>query len=171
MINKYYMYGNSIGCCSPKQPAAFRACVISVIGLLACGVLIGFDAYFIAKPTTCILTSSCVANSVSTTIFSYSFRSNFFSVWNSLSPFKSYTESQTKFLFQTVQLSVGCLCFVLCLIFIIIYYVTRSKASEKVSPSGYAPPPHAPQPAYRPQQQYQGGQSQYQSQSTYNRKY
>ncbi|CAF2676214.1 unnamed protein product [Rotaria sp. Silwood2] len=134
------------GCCAPGPPAALRAAVITVIAILACGTLIGFDAYFIAQPTTCILTSSCTSNAASTTVFSYSFRSSFFTAFNSLSAFKSYSESQTKFLFQTIQLSVGCLCLVLCIVYMIIYYVTRSKASGNVTPIGNQLSPRTSQP-------------------------
>jgi len=147
-------------CCAPGPPAAFRAVVITIIALIACAALISFDAYFIAQPSTCILTSSCTTNAVSTTIFSYNFQTSFSTVWNSLGPFKSYTTSQSKFLFQTIQLGVGCLCFVLCIIFLIIYYVTKSKAS-KVSP-GYPQQQQQQQGYYAPQsaQQYpQQGQS------------
>jgi hypothetical protein len=124
--------------------------------------LIGFDAYFIAQPTTCILTPSCSSNVNSTTIFSYSFQQGFFTIFNTLGPFKTYTQAQSKFLFQTVQLGVGCLCFVLCIIYLIIYYVSKSKAATKqVAPSGQGRHPdyQAPQPSYpqsespyRPQQ-------------------
>jgi len=140
------------GCCAPGPPAALRAVVITFIALVACAALIGFDSYFIAQPSTCILTSSCASNANSTTIFSYSFQTNFFSVFNALSPFKTYTQTQAKFLFQTIQLGVGCLCFVLCIIYIIIYYVTKSKASKQVSPSDQEPGYRAPQPDYRSQQ-------------------
>jgi hypothetical protein len=146
LFNEFY-----IGCCSPGPSAAFRAVVITIIALLACGTLIGFDSYFIAQPSTCILTSSCAANSVSTTIFSYSFQQNFFTAFNNLSAFKSYTLSQTKYLFQTIQLGVGCLCFVLLIIYLIVYYVTKSKASKRVGPSPQQDYYAAPQPAYQKQ--------------------
>jgi hypothetical protein len=123
--------------------------IITIIALVACAALIGFDSYFIAQPNTCILTPSCASNANSTSIFSYTFQSGFFSTFNTLGPFKTYTQSQAKFLFQTVQLGVGCLCFVLCIIFLIIYYVSKSKASKRqvrpIGQQGY----NAPQPDYR----------------------
>jgi len=122
-------------CCAPGPPAAFRAVVITVIALLACAALISFDALFIAQPSTCILTSSCSSNANSTTVFSYNRQQAFWTQFNKLGPFKSYTQSQAKFLFQTVQLGVGALCFVLCLVYLIIYYVTKSKALKRVGPS------------------------------------
>jgi len=143
------------GCCSPGPSAAFRAVVITIIALLACATLISFDAVFIAQPSTCILTPSCATNAASTTMFSYYFQQSFFTVFNNLGPFKSYTQSQAKFLFQTIQLGVGCLCFVLCLIYLIIYYVTKSKAAKRVTPSYQQPGYNAPQPAYQQQQQQQ----------------
>ncbi|CAF3119835.1 unnamed protein product [Rotaria socialis] len=143
-------------CCSPSPPAAFRAVVITIIALVACGVLIGFDAYFIATPSACLLTSSCSTNAVSTSSFSYYFRQSFFLAFNSLSAFSSYTESQAKFLFRTIQLSVGALCFVLCIVYLVIYYVSRGKASDKVSPSTNQPTPYAPPPGARSQQPQYG---------------
>lgn len=101
---------------------------------MACGALIGFDAYFIAVPSACLLTPSCSSYSNQTTSFNYNFQQSFYSAFNGLSAFKNYTQSQTKFLFQTIQLSVGCLCFILCIVFLIIYYVSRNKASKQVSP-------------------------------------
>jgi len=149
------------GCCSPGPSSAFRAVVITIVALLATAALISFDAVFIARPTTCILTPSCESNAASTSSFSYYLRIGFFAAFNSLGPFKSYSESQAKFLFQTIQLGVGCLCFVLCLIFLIIYYVSKSKAAKRVAPSsggyqqnGYQAPQPAYRPSYQPQQQY-----------------
>jgi len=145
-------------CCSPGPSAAFRAVIITIIALLASAALISFDAVFIAQPSTCILTSSCASNSVSTTIFSYNFQQAFFTLFNNLSPFRTYTQTQAKFLFQTIQLGVGCLCFVLCLIYLIVYYVTKSKASKRVGPGQQQPNNYyAPQPAYQQQQQQQQG--------------
>lgn len=147
------------GCCSPGPSAAFRALIITIVALLATATLISFDAVFIARPTTCILTPSCEANALSTTMFSYYFQQAFFTAFKNLGPFKTYSESQAKFLFQTVQLGVGCLCFVLCIIYIIIYFVTRSKAAKRVAPSGFqqagyqAPQPGGYRPSYQPQQQ------------------
>jgi len=143
------------GCCVPGPSAAFRAVVITVIALLACGTCIGFDAYFIAQPSACLLTSSCSSNAVSTTVFSYNLQQSFFTLFNKLGPFSSYTQTQAKFLFQTIQLGVASLCFVLCLIYFIIYYVTKSKASKRVGPSpnqGYGNQGYGSQP----QSQYQG---------------
>ncbi len=138
------------GCCSPTPSAAFGGVIITVIALIASAALISFNAVFIAQPSTCILTSSCNANSVSTTIFSYSFQQNFYTIFNNLSPFQNYTQSQAKFLFQTIQLGVGCLCFILCLIYLIIYFVTKSKASKRITPTQQQDY-RAPQPAYNQQ--------------------
>ena len=89
-------------------------------------------------------------------MFSYYFQTGFYSIFNTLGPFKSYTQTQAKFLFQTVQLGVGSLCFVLCLIYLIVYYVTKSKASKQVGPAVQQQQDYrAPQPDYR-QQQHQG---------------
>jgi len=143
-------------CCAPGPPSAFRAVIITIIALIACAALISFDAVFIAQPSTCILTPSCSSNANSTTVFSYNFQQAFSTVFNNLGPFKSYSQSQAKFLFQTIQLGVGCLCFILCIIFLIIYYVTKSKANKQVSPGVqdqgyYAPQPvQQPRPGYRP---------------------
>jgi hypothetical protein len=116
--------------------------------------MLSFDAVFIAQPSTCILTPSCSSNAASTTIFSYSFQQSFFLLFNNLGPFKTYTVPQAKFLFQTIQLGVACLCFVLNLIYLVIYYVVRSKASKRIAPSPQQGP-YAPQPAYPNQQQQQ----------------
>jgi hypothetical protein len=151
-LNEFFL-----GCCKPGPPAAFRSLIITIISLLACAVLISFDAVFIAQPTTCVLTPSCSSNAASTTIFSYSFQTGFYSIWNNLGPFTSYTQTQTKFLFQTVQLGVGCLGFVLNIIYLVIYYVTKSKAAKQVSPGGLQqqgyPQQNYPQQNY-PQQNY-----------------
>jgi len=149
------------GCCSPKPSAAFRAVIITIVALLACGCLIGFDATFIAQPTTCILTSSCATNAASTTSVYYYFQQAFFTLFKNLSTFSSYTQTQAKFLFQTIQLGVGCLCFVLCVIYLIIYYVCTSKAKKQV---GLGQQSYQDYPA--PQ-----AQSQSQSQSQYQRQY
>jgi hypothetical protein len=143
-------------CCSPGPASAFRAVIITIIALLACATLISFDAVFIAQPSTCILTSSCSTNAASTTMFSYYFQQAFFTLFNNLAPFKSYTQTQTKFLFQTIQLGVGGLCFVLCIVYLIIYYVSKSKSSKQVSP-GLQSDYRAPQPGYQQQQQQQQG--------------
>jgi len=139
------------GCCSPGPASAFRAVVITIIALVACATMISFDAVFIAQPTTCILTPSCSTNAASTSMFSYYFQTAFFTLFRSLSPFSSYSQTQAKFLFQTIQLGVGSLCFVLCIIYLIIYYVTKSKALKTVGPSPQESGPYAPQPgpAYR----------------------
>ena len=137
---------------------------MTFIALVACATQISFDAVFIAQPSTCILTSSCSSNANATGMFSSYFSSSFFSLFNNLGPFRSYTESQAKFLFQTIQIGVGSLCFVLCLIYLIIFYVTKNKAGKQVGPSqqlrsdypapqpSYQPPP--PQRQYQPQQNY-----------------
>jgi len=143
------------GCCSPGPPSAFRAVIITIIALVACATLISFDAVFIAQPSTCILTSSCSSNAASSTIFSYTFQQSFNTIFTGLTPFKSYTQSQTKFLFQTIQIGVGSLCFVLCIIFLIIYYVTKSKALKQVAPAGQHQDYRAPQPESN-NGQYQG---------------
>lgn len=122
------------GCCSPGTKSAYRAVIVSVIGLVATAALISFDATFVARPSMCILTPSCVENSASNTTFSYSFRESFFTVFNSWGPFKSYKESHVKFLCQTIQLGVGGLAFILCLLYLIIYYVTANKAKPQVAP-------------------------------------
>jgi len=142
-------------CCSPGPSAAFRAVIIAVIGILATGCLIGFDAVFIAQPSTCILTPSCSSNAAQTNTWSYYLSQSFFTIFNGLSTFKTYTQSQTKFLFQAIQLGVGCLCFVLCLVYMIIYYVCSSKAKRgQVSPGPEQQPYPGqyqnPAPAYRP---------------------
>jgi len=117
------------GCGVPKSAASFRAVVITVIALAACGAMIGFDAYFIAQPSACILTPQCSSYTNSTTVFSYVFQSSFWTVFHNVGPFSSYTQSQTKFLFEVIQLGVGGFCFILCIVYMIIYYVCRSKAS------------------------------------------
>lgn len=136
---------------------------MSFIALVACATQISFDAVFIAQSSTCILTPSCTSNADSTTLFSYYFKQSFFLLFNNLGPFRSYNETQAKFLFQTIQLGVGCLCFVLCLIYVIIYYVTKSKAGKRVGPGQPRSDYPAPQPSY----QQPPPQRQYQAQSTY----
>jgi len=138
-----------IAWCSPGYKSASRAVVIACIGLVATAALISFDAVFVAQPTTCILTSSCAANSVSNTTFSYSFQQSFFTAFNGLSAFSTYTQTQAKFLFQTVQLGVGSLCFVICIIYLIVYYICESKSKQQVGPSPRGQ-----------QQDYYGSQSQ-----------
>lgn len=63
--------------------------------------------------------------------------------------FKSYSESQVKFLCQTIQLGVGSFCFMLCIIYLIIYYVCSNKAKQQVAPGSLFPqrqPYYGPQP-------------------------
>ncbi len=128
-----------IGCCSPGPKSAFRAVVIAVIGLIACTTLISFDSTFLARPTTCLLTSSCALAYSSNATFSTSWEQSFFAVFNGLSAFQSYGESSAKFLFQAIQLGIGILCFVICLLYIIIYYTCSSKAQQQVAPTPLSP--------------------------------
>ncbi len=79
----------------------------------------------------CILTSSCSSNAVSTTIFSYTFQQNFYNEFNSLSPFQSYTQNDAKLLCQAIQLGVGVVCLVDCMIYLIIYYKTLKKLKKQ----------------------------------------
>ncbi len=96
--------------------------------------MIAFNAAFLAQPSTCILSTSCSANAVSTTVSTYTFQQNFFAVFNSLGPFKTYTQSQAKYLFQTVQISVGCLSFVCSVAYVVIYVLVVMQASKRVTP-------------------------------------
>lgn len=125
----------SIGCKSPGPESAFRAVVLAVIGLIASAALISFDAAFIARPSTCILTPSCADNSVSNTTFSYNFQQSFFTVFNGWGPFKNYGQSHVKFLCQTIQIGIGALSFILYIIYLIIYYSCSSKAQKQVQPA------------------------------------
>jgi hypothetical protein len=60
---------------------------------------------------------------------------NFFTAFNSLNGFKNYTLSQSKYLFQTVQISFGCLGFVLCLLYLVLYIMANKKnSSDQVIP-------------------------------------
>jgi hypothetical protein len=59
---------------------------------------------------------------------------NFFSTFNNLNGFRNYTLSQSKYLFQTVQISVGCLGFVLCIVYLAIYITQRLDTSNQVIP-------------------------------------
>ena len=108
---------------------------MTIIGLLACTALIIFDAIFIAQPTTCLLTSSCAKNADSNTTFDYNFRRSFYSKFNSWDSFESFTERDTKHFFQTIQVSVGSFCFVLCIIYLIVYYICKSKSKAEIAPS------------------------------------
>ncbi|CAF0762511.1 unnamed protein product [Didymodactylos carnosus] len=126
------------GCCAPKPPAAKRAMIISIIALLATALLIAFDAVFISKPYTCILTSSCTSNAAQTSGVYYTLQQSFLNLFNALPPFKSYSSTQARFLFQSIQLGVGCLCFVLVLIYLIIYFVCKSKVEK---PAVFPQPP------------------------------
>jgi len=82
-------------------------------------------------------------------VFNYNFQRNFYATFLTLTPFTGYSQKQTKFLFQTIQLGVGCLSFVLCIIYLIVYYVTKSKVAQRVRP--IQPNYSAPQPAYQQQ--------------------
>ncbi|CAF3482347.1 unnamed protein product [Rotaria sp. Silwood1] len=156
------------GCGAPKLPPAFRAVIVTVIALVACITLIGFDAYFIAQPTACLLTSSCTTNAASNATFSYGFRQWFFTLMNNWGPFKTYTESQAKLFVQAMQLGIGGLCLILCIIYLVIYYVCTNKSNGQVGPTlqsqqqNYYAPLHPsyyapPKPSYNApplQQQY-----------------
>jgi hypothetical protein len=126
--------------------------------MLACATLIGFDSYFIVQDTTCILTPSCAYNAASNTSFSFSFQQSFYVVFNSWSPFKNYAQIQVKLLCQAMQIGVAAVCIIICLIYLIIYYITVNKANKQVQPApqpqqqGY-PPQLQPQ-VYPPQQSY-----------------
>jgi hypothetical protein len=113
---------------------AFTTAVITVITLLALALLIAFNALFLAQPSTCILTPTCTSQSISQSSFAYNMSRNFFSTFNSLNGFRTYTLSQSKYLFQTVQISVGCLGFVLCIVYLMIYIMRRMDTSNQVIP-------------------------------------
>ncbi|CAF0996320.1 unnamed protein product [Adineta steineri] len=140
------------GCCAPGLTTAFITFLITIVALIACTAMVSFDAVFIALPSTCILTPSCADYASSTTMFSYYFQQSFFNIFNNLGPFQSYTQTQAKFLFQLVQLCVGGLCIVLCLVYIIVYLVSRNRAKKIAPAAGGLPNYPAPQPTY-PQQQ------------------
>lgn len=108
--------------------------IIAGVALVACAALIVFDAVFLARPTTCILGSQCVSYSVSTSVSTYNFQQNFYTAFNNLGPFRSYSQSQAKYLFQSIQISMGCLAFVLVLAYLVLYLVIKKQASTKVTP-------------------------------------
>jgi hypothetical protein len=124
----------SLACCFTGPKAAFISAIITAVNLLAFALLISFDAVFIAQPSTCLLTSTCANQSVSTSSFSYTMSQNFFTAFNSLNGFKSYTLSQSKYLFQTVQISFGCLGFVLSVLLLVLYIMARQIYSNQVIP-------------------------------------
>ena len=101
---------------------------------------------FLIQPSTCILTPTCLTNAASTVLFSYDFRQSFYSTFNSLEAFRFFTESQTKCLFQSIQLGVGCLCFLICVAYLIIYYMCLNKSKLQYAPLDQQP---EPQPFYR----------------------
>ncbi|CAF1409081.1 unnamed protein product [Adineta ricciae] len=110
------------GLCSPGPSSAFRAALLTILMFIACGALIAFDIAFIVQPSTCILTSSCSDNAYSSSVFSYSFRSSFFSVFNSWDPFKTYTQNQVKLLCQAIQLGLAGLCIIVGIVYLVIYF-------------------------------------------------
>jgi hypothetical protein len=125
---------SSIAWCLPSAKSAVIGLITTIIVLLAYALLISFDGVFIAQPSTCILGTICANQSVSTTIFSYNYSQSFFTAFNSLNGFKTYTLAQSKYLFQTVQISFGCLGFVLCLVYIAIYFMRRQETGNRVIP-------------------------------------
>lgn len=125
----------SSGCCLRGPKAAFNVAIITSITLVACALAISFNGVFLAQPSTCIMTPSCTNNSVSTTLFSYNMSQNFFTVFTGLNGFRNYTLSQSKYLFQTVQISFSCLDFVLCLVYLTLYLIQRKKTSQQVTAS------------------------------------
>ncbi|CAF1453547.1 unnamed protein product [Didymodactylos carnosus] len=143
-------------CCSPSSSAATRAFVITIISLLATALLISFDAVFIALPSTCILTSSCVSNSAQTSGWSYTLSSSFLTTFKTLSPFTNYTSTSAKYLFQTIQLGVGCLCFVLSVIYVILYLIYKSKAKKSIYPQTQPPAMYQQQQQFNPNFNPQG---------------
>jgi hypothetical protein len=129
-----FFFFSSIAWCFPSAKSAYIGLITTIIVLLAYALLISFDGVFIAQPSTCILTPSCINQSVSTTVFSYNYSQTFFTAFNSLNGFKSYTLAQSKYLFQTVQISFGCLGFVLCLVYIAIYFMRKQETGTRVIP-------------------------------------
>lgn len=122
-----------IGSCWATPRAAFIAVIITIVDLVALALLISFNGVFLARTSTCILTSSCSNNVANQPTFSSNFRQNFFSTFNNLNGFKTYTEAQAKYLFQTIQVSFGCLCFVLCVSYLVVYYIIKRRAAGQVS--------------------------------------
>jgi hypothetical protein len=108
--------------------------------------VIGFDSYYIAYPNTCFYpTSTCSSTGYTRGLF-YS-TSNF---------------NNIKIPLIKAQLAAGCLMFVLCLVYIVIYSITvfrvyRSKKSPSIYPQAQlpaisngiitAPPPPPPPPS------------------------
>lgn len=111
--------------------------------------MISFDIVFLVKPSTCILTSSCASNAASMTLFSYYFREGFFVAFHKLSAFETYSETQAKFLFQVVQASVGGLCFILGIVYLIVFIVAKFRAN-KVAPCGQTQPYAGSRSSYPP---------------------
>ena len=94
---------------------------MTIVTLVALALLIAFNAVFIAQPSTCILTTSCLNNTANQPNNTGTMRQSFFSTFNSLNGFRNYTEAQSKLLFQALELSLGCLCFVLNVAHLVIY--------------------------------------------------
>ena len=136
-------------CCSPGPTSALVTLVITFVALVASATLIVFDAIFLALPSTCLLTPSCSTEAASPSSFAYPFQQSFFTSLNSISTFQNYGQYQAKVLFQSIQLGVGCLCLLVCLLYVIIYFVTASKTSKQVSPHWHSSNDIALEPAQR----------------------
>ncbi|CAF2851828.1 unnamed protein product [Rotaria sp. Silwood2] len=113
---------SSASCCCRERGCASYALVMQCISLFFAACVIGFDAYFLINTSTCFFPSSTCNGSGSTRGVFYS-TSNF---------------NDIKIPLIKGQLAAGCVMFVLCLVFIIIYIVTASRVKQgKTTPTVY----------------------------------
>jgi hypothetical protein len=88
--------------------------VIQCISLVFAACVIGFDSYYLVYPTTCFFpTSTCESTGYS--------RGVFYTDWNF---------NNIKIPLIKGQLAAGCLMFVLCLVYVVIYIVTAIRADN-----------------------------------------
>lgn len=132
------------GTCSPNRGSAYRAMLVSVLGAIASAVLVAFDTIFLINPKTCILTPQCLSNAASNSSFGSSLQSSFIVTFRTMDLFKYYTETQSKTLFQAMQVGIGSVCILMSITYIIIFYIHDKKAKEMIRPSSKMNPPPRP---------------------------
>ena len=104
--------------------------LMSVLGSVASTALISFDAVFLINSRICILTPSCTSSAQMNSTFSSSLQSSFITTFRTMDLFKSYTETQAKLLFQSMQIGLGGVSLLICISFIIIFYSHDKRAKE-----------------------------------------
>lgn len=121
-----------LACCCRNRGFATYTLIIQVIAMFFALCVIGFDSLFIAVSTTCFHpTSQCNSNGTARGVF-YS-KDNF---------------NNIKMTTIKVQLGVGCVMWLICLVYVVVYIITTFRVYRAEQPSTVYPQGKFPYPTY-----------------------